>query len=32
LRAPPDGGHFLLESQLDTAAAYIRSFLDSKLS
>jgi pimeloyl-ACP methyl ester carboxylesterase len=27
-----DGGHFLLESQLDTAAAYIRGFLGRTLS
>jgi surfactin synthase thioesterase subunit len=27
-----DGGHFLLESQLDTAAGYIHSFLDRTLS
>ena len=27
-----DGGHFLLESHLDTAAAFIRSFLEGTLS
>jgi pimeloyl-ACP methyl ester carboxylesterase len=26
-----DGGHFLLESHLDTAAGYIHSFLDRAL-
>jgi surfactin synthase thioesterase subunit len=26
-----DGGHFLLESQLDTAAGYIRRFLERTL-
>jgi pimeloyl-ACP methyl ester carboxylesterase len=27
-----DGGHFLLESQLDTVAGYVRGFLERTLS